>query len=290
MLKLLEDLKLKFPVRDVAPYGNCIVVPGDEFDPDWEAELDEQGYSIIETDFGDPAKPVTLVKLKLAPWQDPSYHWKAEEDELIIALWNQTKNMVEIHAKLHKRFPNRSIHAVKCRVTRLIKAGKIPGRWHKEEHKQKEPCEERRSPREGFGLKMKHSNEVIEFARNLASQTDPAYSSRDIAKKIGEKFGVKVSNVTVSEWLGLSGVKAKPAEPEPLLVSAPTSTEHTPEEESEVTSLLKEIRDLLQEKTVAFESYCPKCRARRSVGDSNVWSVCPVCKGPLIIWNVEASP
>jgi hypothetical protein len=153
----VDELKTKFPVRDVAPYGQCIVVPGDEFDPDWEAELDEQGYSIIETDFGDPAKPVTLVKLKsrmkadspkevyhpepnalpqkrkqpVAPWQDPSRRWKAEEDELIIALWNQKHNIPEIHTELRKRFPNRSIHAVKCRVTRLIKAGKIPGRWHK---------------------------------------------------------------------------------------------------------------------------------------------------------------
>jgi hypothetical protein len=238
----VEELKSKFAVRDVALYGKCIVVPGDEFDSDWEAELDEQGYSIIETDFGDPAKPVTLVKLKsqmkadsskevyhpepnalpqkrkqpVAPWLNPESRWKPEEDQLIISLWDQKHNVPEIHVELHKRFPNRTEHAVKCRVTRLIKAGKIPGRWHKGEHK------ERQSPRKDFGFKMKHSNEIIEFARKLASQTDPAYSSRDIAKKIEEKFGVKVSNVTISEWL-----TSKHAEPEPT--PAPSSTPaHTP--------------------------------------------------------------
>jgi hypothetical protein len=234
----VESLKAKFPVKDVAPYGSCIVVPGAEFDPDWEAELDEQGYKCHMTDIY--GKPVTLVKLKSAgksegekevyqphrqppsPLLNPESRWKPEEDELIITLWNQKKNKAEIHVELRKRFPNRSIHAVTCRIGRLIKAGKISGRWHKGEHKQKESFEKRRSPRDDFGFKMKHSTEIIEFARKLASQTDPAYSSRDIAKKIEEKFGVKVSNVTISEWLS-----SKHAGPEPT--PAPSSTPaHTP--------------------------------------------------------------
>jgi hypothetical protein len=150
----VEELKAKFPVRDVRPYGECIVVPGAEFDPDWEYFLGEQGYKCHMSDID--GKPVTLVKLKSAgksegekevyqphrqppsPWQNPESRWKPEEDELIIALWNQKQNVLEIHTELRKRFPNRTKDAVKCRVTRLIKAGKIHGRWHhKEEHKQK---------------------------------------------------------------------------------------------------------------------------------------------------------
>jgi hypothetical protein len=237
----VEELKKRFPVKDVAPYGSCIVVPGAEFDPDWETELDEQGYKCHMTDIY--GKPVTLVKLKSAgksegekevyqphrqppsPLLNPENRWKLEEDELIIALWNQKKNKAEIHVELRKRFPNRSIHAVTYRIGRLIKAGKIPARWHKGEHKQKESFEKRRSPREDFGFKMKHSNEIIEFARKLASQTDPAYSSRDIAKKIEEKFNIKVSNVAVSEWL--SSVKAKPAGIEPT-TPAPSTPVPTP--------------------------------------------------------------
>jgi len=154
----VEELKEKFPVRDVRPYGECIVIPGDEFDPDWEHYLAEQGFKCFFIDLD--RKPVTLVKLKtqtkadsppkevyhpesqkrrqpVAPWLNPESRWKPEEDELIISLWNQRQDTLQIHAEFHKRFPNRSINAVKCRVTRLIKAGKIPGRWHKGERKKK---------------------------------------------------------------------------------------------------------------------------------------------------------
>jgi hypothetical protein len=149
----IKELKQKFPVKNVRPYGECIIVPGAEFDPDWEAELDEQGYKCHMTDIY--GKPVTLVKLKSAgksegkkevyqphrqppsPLLNPESRWKPEEDELIIALWNQKKNKAEIHAESHKRFPNRSIHAVTCRIHRLVKAGKISARWHKGEHKKK---------------------------------------------------------------------------------------------------------------------------------------------------------
>jgi len=151
------QLKMKFPVRDVRPYGECIIIPGAEFDPDWEYFLGEQGYKCFMTDLD--RKPVTLVKLgtvskadsqkevytsepkkrkpPVSPWQDPERRWKPEEDELIIALWNQRQDTLQIHAELRKRFPNRTKDAVKCRVTRLIKAGKISGRWHKGEHKKK---------------------------------------------------------------------------------------------------------------------------------------------------------
>jgi len=142
----VEELKAKFAVRDVAPYGSCIVVPGAEFDPDWEVFLGDQGYKCFFIDLNQ--KPVTLVKLpkdvgksagekevyrprqpkkekeviekadvhekkelaELSPWQDPSRRWKPEEDELIIALWNQKHNVSEIHVEMRKRFPNRSIN------------------------------------------------------------------------------------------------------------------------------------------------------------------------------------
>ena len=150
----VEELKAKFAVRDVAPYGSCIVVPGAEFDPDWEVFLGDQGCKCFFIDFD--RKPVTLVKLPKdvgksedekevyqphrqpsSPWQNPESRWKPEEDQLITNLWNQKHNVGEIHAELRKSFPNRTVHAVKCRVTRLVKAGKIPGRWHKGERKKK---------------------------------------------------------------------------------------------------------------------------------------------------------
>lgn len=58
----VEDLKSKFPVRIIAPYGECIIVPGSEFDPDWEVWLGEKGYGCRFTDLD--GRPVTLVSIK----------------------------------------------------------------------------------------------------------------------------------------------------------------------------------------------------------------------------------
>jgi hypothetical protein len=60
----VEDLKQRFLVRDVAPHGSCVMVPGDEFDPDWEACLDDLGYSVVFQDFD--RKPFAIVPLKRA--------------------------------------------------------------------------------------------------------------------------------------------------------------------------------------------------------------------------------
>jgi hypothetical protein len=47
----LDELKVVFgePMQ-MAPWGLCVVVPGDKFDPDWEAELGDQG---VNCHFGD---------------------------------------------------------------------------------------------------------------------------------------------------------------------------------------------------------------------------------------------
>lgn len=55
--------------------------------------------------------------------------------------------------------------------------------------------------RPGYSNKMKHRDEVIAYALDLAAQNDPAFSTRDIAKEINLKFQVRVSHVTVARWL-----------------------------------------------------------------------------------------
>jgi hypothetical protein len=131
-----EELAVKFPVQNVAPYGAVVVVPGVEFDPDWEVFLGDRGYRCRFIDLDQ--RPVVLVQRK-----NPS------------------------------------------------------GQGEREVYVPHE--------REDFGFKMKHSNEVVQFAQELASQTDPAYSLRDIAGEIEKKFGVKVSHVAIGKWIGKSG-------------------------------------------------------------------------------------
>lgn len=55
-----EELVEKYKLFHVAPYGACIIVPGDEFDPDWEAVLADEGCRFHFVDLG--GKAVTLVQ------------------------------------------------------------------------------------------------------------------------------------------------------------------------------------------------------------------------------------
>jgi hypothetical protein len=149
-VKLLEDLKLNFPLKEVALYGFCIVVPGPEFDPDWEAELGDHGYKCFDT-FLD-GKPVTLVRVAktekgsgektvyspppsakasaegeketLIPRASPSSKWRPEEDEVLIKLWND-RVLIE---KMTPSFPGRTEAAIRLRIQRLEKYGKIKKR------------------------------------------------------------------------------------------------------------------------------------------------------------------
>jgi hypothetical protein len=61
----VDELKRRFgPALFVAPYGECLVIQGAEFDPDWEAELGDLGFACH---FGDlDGHVVTFVQLKKA--------------------------------------------------------------------------------------------------------------------------------------------------------------------------------------------------------------------------------
>lgn len=59
----IDELKQRFgPSLNVAPYGECLVIQGDKFNPDWEADLGDQGFTCH---FGDlDGHVVTFVQLK----------------------------------------------------------------------------------------------------------------------------------------------------------------------------------------------------------------------------------
>lgn len=61
----VDELARRFgPAAHVAPYGDCLIVDGTKFDPDWEAELADQGYRVY---YGMAAgRAVTMVKLSKA--------------------------------------------------------------------------------------------------------------------------------------------------------------------------------------------------------------------------------
>lgn len=57
------------------------------------------------------------------------------------------------------------------------------------------------TPRAGYKKKMRTRQEIVDYAKRLAAQTDPAFSSRDISKQIKKRFNVSVTHVTVANWL-----------------------------------------------------------------------------------------
>jgi hypothetical protein len=133
----VDELKQKFPVKDVPPYGECIVILGVEFDPDWETELGDRGYKCINT--GIDSKQVTLVQLKKSVVEEgekvvyvppatvkasPFQRWSSEEDEKLVELWNAKLTVKEIGAK----FPSRGETAVKDRLSRLRSKRKVKSR------------------------------------------------------------------------------------------------------------------------------------------------------------------
>jgi len=264
-VKLLDDLKLKFPLKEFSPYGFCIVVPGAEFDPDWETELGDKGYKCFNTDVD--GKPVTLVRVAktekgsgektvYSPSTAPTAptvptapttstesetfprRWPENEEKRLLERWNKVKGTAaERSVALAPEFPGRTAQAIMLRAKKLRRERGLSRRYGKRSKKASE----------------KASAEPV--MRN-ASQKTP-------------------------KTLGI------PSTPEAPIGLGP---EHIPAKD-EVVELLKQILHAIKpkEESVYFESYCPNCRKRGSAEDSNVWKACPVCGGPLIVWNVEVS-
>jgi hypothetical protein len=140
-MTLIEELKKQFPIQKFSLHGECVVVPGTEFDPDWEDILFEQGYNSIDTDLD--GKAVTLVRLtrkeksgvkvvcEPKPLPSPKstplgrIAWTKEEYQKLVELWNARKKVREIASN----FPDRTGHAVVMALARLKNSGSIKPRW-----------------------------------------------------------------------------------------------------------------------------------------------------------------
>lgn len=247
----LEDLKQRFPLQNVPPYGECVVVPGKDFDPDWEAMLDDAGYGCVFTDVN--RQPVTLVltikrhgesrKTVYEPRAKPQKvsvksamkgpAWSQEDEDRLIKRVSELKGSLEGKIRiLIKEFQGRSVNGLLQKFKKLAKAGRaLPGK--------------RGRPKKAVSLVLQ----------------------KDLDKAL--------ENVCLDCGL-----------PKDLCCC----------DEEKKESLRKEVRIKyarhLEEKVspsglMVFKTYCRRCRDRRHVEESEVWSLCPVCGGPLIIWDVE---
>lgn len=146
------ELQGRFPTKNVTPWGDVVIVPGTEFDPDWEDPLCEEGCKVFMADLG--GKAVTLVKPKkvieatgseILADADPKVErvrggWTEAEDQLLIKLWNQKNNAVQITAK----FPKRTEPAIRMRLKHLQETNLIKRRWIK--RRKSPPPEPERKP------------------------------------------------------------------------------------------------------------------------------------------------
>jgi len=197
----VEELKERFVVRDVAPWGSCIVVPGKEFDPDWEAQLyDDEGFGCVFTVMGSeqvvlvrlgkvpkeskvervvftpepkaPISPVSptastaaIVKHDVLSWVDPERLWSLEEETKLVNLWNHEPRFSAL--LIARQFPKRTPQAVVGRIAVLQNEGKIKSRY------QKKSCAKVvKSPSDDKELKELSKENVAEKGKNTPLSSD----------------------------------------------------------------------------------------------------------------------
>jgi len=331
-----EELKAKYPVREVPPHGNCLVVPEREFLDGWESELKAQGIAVlyqflpggpcvvlkVKDQKLDVDEPRTVYEPKRPDEPRQAYSplegaWKPEEDEFIISLYNTGLKYEGIFEKTYQKFPNRTPNAVLNRIQHLQRSGKIPFRM-KNKRRTKQPRleeperEESRvhkkwSPDEITGLKELW-NQGLTLSKIAAKFPGRSQHSVDLHLGVMKRQGVIKPRVLGFRAPGArvqipatQEAEKAPAAAVPTDVCTDESTETRVEEEKseqEAVLLLREIRDLLritvklaqihqEHELLDFEVYCRKCKRLTSASGEDVWSLCPVCGDPLIVWNVK---
>lgn len=288
-MKLLEDLKVKFPLREVSPYGFCIVVPGPEFNPDFEVELGDKGYKCFNIDID--GKPVTLVRVvktekgsgektvyspppaevegekeTLIPKSPPqaSSKWRPEEDEVLVKLWND-RVLIE---KMTPSFPGRTEAAIRLRIQRLEKHGRIKKRSGRGRLPKSQSDNVTKSPQEEAGLQrvLKGKDTPLgprwteDDYKLLIKLWNERKKIREIAAKfptrsghaVGSALGrLKNSGAIKPRWTQkknrVSKVDAEPepAPPQPSVDKSADTPVHTPVTLDKLASDVKGILDVL---------------------------------------------
>src|ERR1035437_5091184 len=130
-MTLFAELTEKFgPALDVPGVGLCLAISGEFFDPDWEAELSDQGFTVLFETWDN--HPMTVVPLKISgnvevkdveqvKEEKHLVCWTADEIERFVRLWNENPQ----YKFLMAHFPGRTETALIKKASELKKMGII---------------------------------------------------------------------------------------------------------------------------------------------------------------------
>jgi hypothetical protein len=152
-MELITKLKEQYSTNDVPPFGECIVIPEEQMDPQLRTEIANNGYDLFHENVDE--KPVFIILPKPTETKnshscndspsnkpelskektsniifatDKEYRWKKEEDEFLIRFHETERSRTQIIELFRIKFPKRSVAAIHLRLNKLIKAGKIISR------------------------------------------------------------------------------------------------------------------------------------------------------------------
>ncbi len=77
----ITDLQDKFIERNVPPYGRVLMVPGKDFDPDWEDALAEMGYGCVFTEIGQEKFTLVLLEKEEVPEEETAAKPEVERED-----------------------------------------------------------------------------------------------------------------------------------------------------------------------------------------------------------------
>jgi hypothetical protein len=216
-----SELQKRFPSRNIALYGNVVVVPKSEFQMDWDHVLGAEGCRITYLDVDD--RPSVLVSLQKSVTVKEKRKrklrlgsWTPGQTELLLKEFPKTKGTARVRGQaLVPLFPGHSVMSIYQQFWKLTRKS-----VHASRDEEKVESHEEKVPQEP-----------------LEARAERVFSFASVVKPLEE--------------------------------------------------ILATLKKFNAESSVCFECYCPSCRQSRSVEDENVWKCCPVCGGPLIVWNVE---
>ena len=150
--KLIEELMVRFKVAMHPVFGNCIVIPNDMFEADWDDQLvnmnseahgqgdfvfvripegvDVSQHALTRKSPEAKKTPEKLVESKRRGCGAKGPRWTEKEDKVLVSIANDTKIKradVYKHYAMQKRksWPTRSEVSILNRVSRLRKKGLV---------------------------------------------------------------------------------------------------------------------------------------------------------------------